>query len=121
MSTEDQNKAVVTLNFGVDVDAFIEDMVSGKNHTEFMPNRAVELFNEKAPKDRKIDASFFGINEDKHAKLKSELKKKLKELINPKDIVAAKSTGDVINIPSQDTAAQTAAKNAKINFRTYKA
>jgi hypothetical protein len=58
--------------------------------------------------------------EDKHAKIKEALKKGLKELINPKDIQAAKSTGDVVNIPAQDTAAQTAARNAKINFRTYK-
>ena len=55
MSTEDQNKAVVTLNLGVDVDAFIEDMVSGKNHTEFMPHRAVELFNEKPDSLRNVD------------------------------------------------------------------
>jgi len=58
--------------------------------------------------------------EDKHAKIKEALKKGLKELINPKDIQAAKSTGDVVNIPAQDTAAQTAARKAQINFRTYK-
>jgi len=57
---------------------------------------------------------------DKHAKIKEALKKGLKELINPNDIRAAKASGDVVNIPAQDTAAQTAAKNAKINFRTYK-
>jgi subtilisin family serine protease len=55
MSTEDQNKAVVTLNIGVDVDAFIEDMASGKNHNEFMPNRPVELFNEKPDSLRNVD------------------------------------------------------------------
>jgi len=55
MSTEDQNKAVVTLNRGVDVDAFIDDMVSGTNHNEFMPNRAVELFNEKPDSLRNVD------------------------------------------------------------------
>lgn len=55
MSTEDQNKAVVTLNIGVDVDAFIEDMVSGNNHSEFMPNRRVELFNEKLDSLRNVD------------------------------------------------------------------
>lgn len=55
MSTEDQNKAVVTLHVGVDVDAFIEDMVSGKNHNEFMPNRPVELFNEKPDSLRNVD------------------------------------------------------------------
>ena len=55
MSTEDQNKAVVTLNLGVDVDAFIEDMVSGTNHNEYMPGRAVELFNEKPDSLRNVD------------------------------------------------------------------
>lgn len=55
MSTEDQNKAVVTLNIGVDVDAFIEDMVSGTNHNEFMPGRKVELFNEKIDSLRNVD------------------------------------------------------------------
>lgn len=55
MSTEDQNKAVVTLHIGVDVDAFIDDMVSGKNHNEFMPNRKVELFNEKPDSLRNVD------------------------------------------------------------------
>ena len=88
-------------------------------------DRAVELFNDKAPSDRKVTSTFFaeGVEgKDKHAKLKEILKAGLKkEIINPKDIIAAKSTGDVVNIPVQDTAAQTAAKNAKINFRTYKA
>ena len=55
MSTEDQNKAVVTLKKGVDVDAFIEDMVSGNNHNEFMPGRGVELFNEKPGSKRNVD------------------------------------------------------------------
>lgn len=55
MSTEDTNKAVVTLHIGVDVDAFIEDMVSGKNHNEFMPNRPVEIFNEKLDSLRNVD------------------------------------------------------------------
>lgn len=55
MSTEDQNRAVVTLRKGVDVDAFIEDMVSGTNHTEFMPNRSVELYDEKLGSRRNID------------------------------------------------------------------
>jgi hypothetical protein len=76
--------------------------------------KAVELYNKYCPKDWKLQ------NEDKHTKIKEALKKGLKELINPKDIQAAKTTGDVVNIPVQDLAAQTAAKNAKINFRTYK-
>ena len=85
-------------------------------------DRAVELFNDKAPSDRKVTTTFFTEGKDKHAKLKEILKAGLKkEIINPKDIIAAKSTGDVVNIPVQDTAAQSAAKNAKINFRTYKA
>ena len=85
-------------------------------------DKAVDLFNAKAPSDRKVTTSFFMEGkEDKHAKLKELLKAGLKkEIINPKDIQAAKTTGDVVNIPVQDTAAQTAAKNAKINFRTYK-
>ena len=135
-------------------------------------DRAVELFNLKAPSDRKVTSTFFMESKDKHAKLKetsdiqklidagysesdaedfadefkqgsvkvpqkvkdiltdkenkhSKLKELLKaslkkEIINPRDIQAAKTTGDVVNIPVQDTAAQTAAKNAKINFRTYK-
>ena len=80
--------------------------------------KAIEIFNRYAPTDRKAQPNRF--TEDKHAKIKAALKKGLKELINPKDIQAAKSTGDVVNIPAQDTTAQTAAKNAKINFRTYK-
>jgi subtilisin family serine protease len=55
MSTEDQNKAVVTLHIGVDVDSFIEDMVSGSNHNQFMPNRRVELYNEKIDSKRNVD------------------------------------------------------------------
>lgn len=55
MSTEDQNKAVVTLKKGVDVDAFIEDMVSGTNHNEYMPNRPVELYDEKPGSKRNVD------------------------------------------------------------------
>jgi hypothetical protein len=55
MSTEDQNKAVITLHKGVDVDAFIQDMVSGTNHNEFMPGRRVELFNEKPDSLRNVD------------------------------------------------------------------
>ena len=84
-------------------------------------NKAVEIFNKYAPADRKVTSTFFTINEDKKSKLKELLKAGLKkEIINPKDIASAKSTGDVVNIPAQDTAAQSAARNAKINFRTYK-
>jgi DNA-binding ferritin-like protein (Dps family) len=55
MSTEDQNKAVITLKKGVDVDAFIDDMVSGTNHNQWMPNRRVELYNEKIDSKRNVD------------------------------------------------------------------
>ena len=41
--------------------------------------KAVKLFNQKAPADRKIDASFFGMNENKISKIKEALKKALKE------------------------------------------
>ena len=44
--------------------------------------RAVELFNQKAPQDRKANASFFTMNEDKHAKLKEALKIALKKKIS---------------------------------------
>ena len=84
-------------------------------------DKALEIYNRYAPSDRKVTSSHF-VREDKHTKIKETLKKALKqELLNPKDIQAAKATGDVINIPAQDTAAQTQAKNAKLNFRTYKA
>ena len=43
--------------------------------------RAVELFNQKAPQDRKANASFFTMNEDKHAKLKEALKTALKKKV----------------------------------------
>lgn len=69
MSTEDTNKAVVTLHTGVDVDAFIEDMVSGTNHNEFMPNRRVELFNEKVDSLRNVD---FVLTKDEANRLKND-------------------------------------------------
>ena len=67
MSTEDQNKAVVTLKKEVNVDAFIEDMVSGTNHNEFMPGRRVELFNEKPDSLRNVD---FVLTKDEANRLK---------------------------------------------------
>ena len=69
MSTEDQNKAVVTLKKGVDVDAFIEDMVSGANHNEFMPGRRVELFDEKPGSKRNVD---FVLTREEAASLKND-------------------------------------------------
>lgn len=69
MSTEDQNKAVVTLHTDVDVDAFIEDMVSGTNHNEFMPGRKVELYNEKPDSLRNVD---FVLTKEEAEKLKGD-------------------------------------------------
>lgn len=43
--------------------------------------KAVELFNQKAPQDRKVDASFFRMNEDKHSKIKEALKNALKKKV----------------------------------------
>jgi hypothetical protein len=43
-------------------------------------DRAVELFNLKAPSDRKVTSTFFAESKDKHAKLKEALKKALKEI-----------------------------------------
>ena len=47
-------------------------------------DKAVELFNAKAPSDRNVTSSFFMEGEDKHAKLKEILKKKVKEAIYKK-------------------------------------
>jgi len=84
-------------------------------------DKAVAMFNAKAPSDRKVTSTFFAEGEDKHAKIKEALKAALKkEILDPKDVQSAKKLGTVVNIPVQDTAAQTQAKNAKINFSTYK-
>jgi len=69
MSTEDQNRAVVTLKKGVDVDAFIEDMVSGTNHNSNMPNRRVELYNEKLGSKRNVD---FVLTREEAERLKND-------------------------------------------------
>jgi hypothetical protein len=42
-------------------------------------DKAVELFNAKAPSDRKVTSTFFAEGKDKHAKIKEALKKALKE------------------------------------------
>lgn len=55
MSTEDQNKVVVTLHKGVDVDRFIEEMNSVGNTSQFVPNRAVEVYNLKPESLRNVD------------------------------------------------------------------
>lgn len=55
MSTEDTNKVVVTLKKGVDVDAFMAEMNSVGNSTPYVPNRAVEIYNEKPESLRNVD------------------------------------------------------------------
>lgn len=55
MSTEDINKVVVTLHKGVDVDAFIEEM-NGLGHvSQYVPERAVEIYNLKEDSLRNVD------------------------------------------------------------------
>jgi hypothetical protein len=80
-------------------------------------DRAVELFNAKAPSDRKVTTAFFA--EDKHSKLKETLKKGLKELMSAVDIQAAKLTGKPINVSKANKQDITALQNAKANFTTY--
>ena len=82
-------------------------------------DRAVELFNDKAPSDRKVTTTFFAEGKDKHAKLKETLKKGLKELITVGDIQAAKLTGKPINISKTNKQDIAALQNAKANFTTY--
>jgi len=80
-------------------------------------DRAVELFNAKAPSDRKVTTTFF--TEDKHSKLKETLKKGLKELMSTADIQAAKLTGKPVNVSKTNKQDITALQNAKANFTTY--
>jgi subtilisin family serine protease len=47
MSTEDQNRCVVTVNKGVDVDALMEEITSLGGTTPHIPQRTVEMWNEK--------------------------------------------------------------------------
>lgn len=47
MSTEDQNRCVVTVNKGVDVDALMEELTSGGSASPYFPKRPVEMWNEK--------------------------------------------------------------------------
>lgn len=55
MSTEDINKVVVTLKKGVDVDAFIDEVISTGNNSPYVPSRPVELYNEKPESLRNVD------------------------------------------------------------------
>ena len=47
MSTEDQNRCVVTVHKGVDVDALMEEITSSGGTTPHIPQRTVEMWNEK--------------------------------------------------------------------------
>jgi subtilisin family serine protease len=55
MSTEDQNRAVVTVKKGVDVDALMQELSSLGNTTNFVPSRRVEMYNEKNDSRRNFD------------------------------------------------------------------
>lgn len=55
MSTEDQNKCVVTVKKGVDVDALMEELTSLGATNNFVPSRAVEMYNEKSDSLRNFD------------------------------------------------------------------
>ena len=83
-------------------------------------NKAVALFNDKAPSDRKVTSSFFMEGkEDKHAKLKEVLKAKVKEAISSSELIQAKQKGQVIKIPKSATQDIQAAERAKANYSTY--
>lgn len=68
-------------------------------------DKAVDLFNDKAPSDRKITSSFFMEGkEDKHSKLKEALKKALKEAdpkLKPVDDNIAKKETELANLYTQ--------------------
>ena len=55
MSTEDQNRAVVTVKKGVDVDALMQELTSLGNTTDYVPARRVEMYNEKNDSRRNFD------------------------------------------------------------------
>jgi hypothetical protein len=55
MSTEDQNRAVVTVKKGIDVDALMQELCSLGHTTEFAPDRRVEMYNEKNDSKRNFD------------------------------------------------------------------
>ena len=70
--------------------------------------RAVEIWNNYAPKDRKIDASFFMMREDKISKIKEALKKALKKslkegdpALKPVDDNIAKKETELANLYTQ--------------------
>ncbi len=47
MSTEDQNRCVVTVHKGVDIDSLMEEICSLGSTNQFVPTRKVEMWNEK--------------------------------------------------------------------------
>ncbi len=47
MSTEDQNRCVVTVKAGVDIDLLMEEITSLGSNSPFVPQRSVEMWNEK--------------------------------------------------------------------------
>lgn len=55
MSTEDQNRCVVTVEKGIDVDSLMEEICSQGGTTPYVPTRAVEMFNEKPDSERNFD------------------------------------------------------------------
>jgi hypothetical protein len=57
-------------------------------------DKAIELFNSKAPSDRKITSSFFMEGEDKHSKIKEALKAALKKTLKEEDPAMARIEKD---------------------------
>ncbi len=57
-------------------------------------DKAIELFNSKAPSDRKITSSFFMEGEDKHSKIKEALKAALKKALKEEDPAMARIEKD---------------------------
>jgi hypothetical protein len=55
MSTEDINRSVVTVAKGVDVDALMEELCSQGTASNFVPERRVEMWNEKNDSKRNFD------------------------------------------------------------------
>ncbi len=55
MSTEDQNRAVVTVKKGADVDALMQELCSTGSTNEHVPARKVEMYNEKNDSKRNFD------------------------------------------------------------------
>ncbi len=83
-------------------------------------DKAVTMFNAEAPSDRKVNNNFFMEGkEDKHAKLKEILKKKVKEAISAAELIAAKQKGQIVKIPKSSTTDIQAAERAKANYSTY--